>query len=59
MSGREEELLNILKMHAERMSQVDRLIAEHAKYNHDGDDEVSVAIRDYYANVNKVFAPQA
>lgn len=56
MSAREEELLNILKMHAERMSQVDRLIAEHATYSHEGDDEVSVAIRDYYANVNKVFA---
>lgn len=57
MTSREEELLNILKMHAERMKQVDRLIAEHAKYSHEGDDEVSIAIRDYYSNVNQVFAP--
>lgn len=57
MSSREEELLNILKTHATRMRQVDALIAEQATYSHDGDDEVSVAIRDYYANVNKVFAP--
>lgn len=59
MSSREEELLNILKTHAQRMRQVDALIAEHAKYSHDGDDEVSVAIRDYYANVNQVFASQS
>jgi hypothetical protein len=57
MTNREEELLAILKTHAERMRQVDALIAEQAQYSHDGDDEVSVAIRDYYANVNKVFAP--
>jgi len=56
MTNREEELLAILKTHAERMRQVDALIAEQAQYSHDGDDEVSVAIRVYYENVNKVFA---
>lgn len=56
MSNREEELLNVLKLHAERMRAVDVLIAEQAKYSHTGDDEVSSAIRDYYATVNEVFA---
>ena len=51
---REEELLNVLKMHAERMRRVDAIIAEQATYHHDGDDEMSVAIRDYYENVNKI-----
>lgn len=52
--SREEELLNVLKMHAERMRAVDAIIAEQATYHHEGDDEVSVAIREYYANVNKI-----
>lgn len=51
---REEELLNIMKMHAERMRKVDAIIAEQATYHHDGDDEVSAAIRDYYDSVNKI-----
>jgi hypothetical protein len=59
MAGREEELLNLLTVHAQRMRKVDAVIAEQAKYSHDGDDEVSEAIRDYYENVNKVFAAQA
>lgn len=54
---REEELLNVLKAHAERMRKVDAIIAEQAKYHHDGDDEVSVAIRDYYDTVNKIIVP--
>jgi hypothetical protein len=37
------------------MQKVDAVIAEQAKYSHDSDDEVSVAIRDYYKNVNRVF----
>lgn len=54
---REEELLNVLKMHAERMRKVDAIIAEQARYQHDGDDEVSVAIREFYENVNKIIVP--
>ena len=57
--SREEELLNVLKMHAERMRKVDALIAETATYQHEGDDEVSAAIRDYYDNVNKVMTSQS
>lgn len=53
---REQELLNVLKMHAERMRHVDALIAEQATYHHDEDDEVSSAIRDYYDNVNKIMS---
>ena len=54
---REEELLNVLQMHAERMRKVDAIIAEQSKYQHRGTDEVSVAIRDFYDNVNKIIAP--
>lgn len=56
---REEELLNVLKMHAERMRKVDAIIAEQARYQHDGSDEISEAIRDYYQNVNKIMAVKA
>jgi len=55
MTNREELLLNLLTLHAKRMQKVDAVIAEQAKYSHDSDDEVSVAIRDYYKNVNMVF----
>lgn len=56
---RELELLNVLKMHAERMHKVDAIIAEQARYNHTGDDEVSTAIRDYYDSVNKIMVAKS
>lgn len=53
---RETELLNVLKLHADRMRKVDAIIAEQATYHHDGDDEISVAIREFYDSVNKIMA---
>ncbi len=56
---REIELLNVLKLHAERMRKVDAIIAEQATYHHDGEDEISSAIRDYYDTVNKIMTVKA